>query len=217
MNALSYASISPAAAAPLRDPFAALLARLARLAIKLSGRGQASPGALALAQAGAAAYGAALGFVVTQDAEEGATDAAEPSTAELLARLAALRENLRRARQHYGIDERDPGWSRCARVFLGAVDKTPSHPQKARVNSRRLSPKQRPAAGLKRVKTPRRTTGRGSASSRPAAPAGAPRMTSANRASAAASGRRSRRAWKRPTANSPVDGRLSDSPPSRFA
>jgi len=108
MNALSYASISPAAAAPLRDPFAALLARLARLAIKLSGRGQASPGALALAQAGAAAYGAALGFVVTQDAEEGATDAAEPSTAELLARLAALRENLRRARQHYGIDERDP-------------------------------------------------------------------------------------------------------------
>ena len=56
----------------------------------------------------AAAYGAALGFVVTQDAEEGATDAAEPSTAELLARLAALRENLRRARQHYGIDERDP-------------------------------------------------------------------------------------------------------------
>jgi hypothetical protein len=108
MNALSYASISPAAAAPLRDPFAALLARLARFAIKLSGRGQASPGALALAQAGAAAYGATLGFVVTQDAEEGATDAAEPSTAELLARLAALRENLRRARQHYGIDERDP-------------------------------------------------------------------------------------------------------------
>jgi hypothetical protein len=39
---------------------------------------------------------------------QGATDAAEPSTAELLARLAALRENLRRARQHYGIDEREP-------------------------------------------------------------------------------------------------------------
>jgi len=36
------------------------------------------------------------------------TDAAEPSTAELLARLATLRENIRRARQHYGIDERDP-------------------------------------------------------------------------------------------------------------
>ena len=36
------------------------------------------------------------------------TDVAEPSTAELLARLAALRENIRRARQHYGIDERDP-------------------------------------------------------------------------------------------------------------
>jgi hypothetical protein len=39
---------------------------------------------------------------------QGSTDDAEPSTAELLARLAALRENLRRARQHYGIDERDP-------------------------------------------------------------------------------------------------------------
>jgi len=36
------------------------------------------------------------------------SDAAEPSTAELLARLAALHENIRRARQHYGIDERDP-------------------------------------------------------------------------------------------------------------
>ena len=35
-------------------------------------------------------------------------DVAEPSTAELLARLAALRDNIRRARQHYGIDERDP-------------------------------------------------------------------------------------------------------------
>ena len=39
---------------------------------------------------------------------QGSTDAAEPSTAELLARLAALHENIRRARQHYGLDERDP-------------------------------------------------------------------------------------------------------------
>jgi hypothetical protein len=38
---------------------------------------------------------------------QGAIDAAEPSLAELLERLAALRENIRRARQHYGIDERD--------------------------------------------------------------------------------------------------------------
>ena len=75
-------------------------------AIKLTGLGQPSSGVLA--QAGAAAYSAAFNFAVTQDAVEGATDAAEPSTAELLARLAALRENLRRARQHYGIDERDP-------------------------------------------------------------------------------------------------------------
>ena len=41
----------------------------------------------------------------------------------------------------------------------------------------------------------RRSTGRGSASSHPAAPAGASRMISANRASAAASRRRSRRVW----------------------
>jgi hypothetical protein len=39
---------------------------------------------------------------------QGSTDAAEPSTAELLARLAALRDNIRRARQHYGLDDRDP-------------------------------------------------------------------------------------------------------------
>jgi len=38
---------------------------------------------------------------------QGSTDTAEPSTDELLARLAALRENIRRARQHYGIDDRD--------------------------------------------------------------------------------------------------------------
>jgi hypothetical protein len=38
---------------------------------------------------------------------QGSTDAAEPSTDELLARLATLRENIRRARQHYGIDDRD--------------------------------------------------------------------------------------------------------------
>ncbi len=107
MSALTYAT-NPQAAAPLRDPFAALLARLARLAIKLSGRGQASPGAFALAQASAAAYSATLNFIVTQDAAEGAADVAEPSTAELLARLAALRENIRRARQRYGMDGRDP-------------------------------------------------------------------------------------------------------------
>ncbi len=122
MDALTYATNPQAAAAPLRDPFAALLARLARFAIKLSARGQASPGALALAQASAAAYGAALGFVVTQDAEEGATDAAEPSTAELLARLAALRENIRRARQHYGMHERDPS-NRDGREPPGDADR----------------------------------------------------------------------------------------------
>ncbi len=108
MNALTYASNPQVAAPPARDPFAALFARVVGLAAKLGGRGLAPRGALALAQAGAAAYGADFSFVVTQDAAEGATDVAEPSTAELLARLAALRENIRRARQHYGIDERDP-------------------------------------------------------------------------------------------------------------
>jgi hypothetical protein len=122
MNALTYATNPQAAAAPLRDPFAALLARVARLAIKLSGRGQASPGAFALAQASAAAYRATLDFIVTQDAAEGATDVAEPSTAELLARLAALRENIRRARQRYGIDERDPS-NRDGRESPGDADR----------------------------------------------------------------------------------------------
>jgi hypothetical protein len=53
---------------------------------------------------------------------QGATDAAEPSLAELLARLAALRENLRRARQHYGIDERDPS-ERDGRESQGVADR----------------------------------------------------------------------------------------------
>jgi hypothetical protein len=38
---------------------------------------------------------------------QSSTDAAEPSTDELLARLVALRENIRRARQHYGIEDRE--------------------------------------------------------------------------------------------------------------
>jgi hypothetical protein len=53
---------------------------------------------------------------------QGETDAAEPSMAELLARLATLRENIRRARQHYGIDERDPS-DRDGREFPGDADR----------------------------------------------------------------------------------------------
>jgi hypothetical protein len=121
MNALTYAS-NPQAAALLRDSFAALLARVARLAIKLSGRGLASPGAFALAQASTAAYRPDFSFVVMQDAEEGATDVAEPSTAELLARLAALGENIRRARQRYGMDGRDPA-NRDGRESPGDADR----------------------------------------------------------------------------------------------
>ncbi|MGA2495053.1 MAG: hypothetical protein ABSF67_19285 [Roseiarcus sp.] len=122
MNALTYAT-NPQVAAPwARDPFAALFARVVRLAAKLGGAGLAPRGALALAQASRAAYRADFGFVVTQDAAEGATDVSEPSTAELLARLAALRENIRRARQHYGIDERDPA-NRDGRESRGDADR----------------------------------------------------------------------------------------------
>jgi hypothetical protein len=103
MNASAYAS-NPSAAAALRDPFATLMARLARLAIKLGGPWLASPEAFA--QASAAAYDAAMKFVVTQDAQESGADVDEPSMAELLARLAALGENIRRARQRYGMDGR---------------------------------------------------------------------------------------------------------------
>ena len=97
MNALTYA-LNPQVATPsARDPIAGLLARAVGLAVKLGGRRLATR----------AAYRADFGFVVTQDDAESATDVAEPSTAELLARLAALRENIRRARQHYGIDDRN--------------------------------------------------------------------------------------------------------------
>ena len=53
---------------------------------------------------------------------QGASDVAEPSTAELLARLAALRENIRRARQHYGIGEREPS-DRDGRESRGDEDR----------------------------------------------------------------------------------------------
>jgi hypothetical protein len=122
MNALPYA-LNPQVAAPLaRDPFAALYARVAALAVKLGARGPAPRGAFAYAQATRAAYRLDFGFVVTQDAAEGATDVAEPSTAELLARLAALHENIRRARQHYGLDERDPS-NRDGRESPGDADR----------------------------------------------------------------------------------------------
>jgi hypothetical protein len=43
----------------------------------------------------------------TNYASEAATNVAEPSMDELMKRLAALREDIRRARQRYGIDERN--------------------------------------------------------------------------------------------------------------
>jgi hypothetical protein len=54
----------------------------------------------------------------TNYASEAATNVAEPSMDELMKRLAALREDIRRARQHYGIDERDPS-SRDGRDSTG--------------------------------------------------------------------------------------------------
>jgi hypothetical protein len=44
----------------------------------------------------------------TNYASEAATNVAEPSMDELMKRLATLREDIRRARQRYGIDERNP-------------------------------------------------------------------------------------------------------------
>ena len=122
MNALPYALNPQVAAPPAHDPFAALFARVAGLAVKLGARGLAPRGAFAYAQATRAAYRPDFSFVVTQDAAEGATDVVEPSTAELLARLAALHENIRRARQHYGLDERDPS-NRDGRESPGDADR----------------------------------------------------------------------------------------------
>lgn len=124
MNALIYASNPQVAAPPARDPFAALFVRVVGLAVKLGGRGRAPRGTFALAQATRAAYRADFSFVVTQDAAEGASDVAEPSTSELLARLATLRENIRRARQHYGLDEREPS-NRDGRESPGDADRSP--------------------------------------------------------------------------------------------
>ena len=41
-------------------------------------------------------------------AREPEPDPADPPMTELLARLATLREEIRRARQRYGLDERQP-------------------------------------------------------------------------------------------------------------
>jgi hypothetical protein len=108
MYALTYASNSPTAAPRIGDQIAELLARVVGLALALGGRGLARLGAFAYAPAGFAPFSPAFGFLVTQDVSQGASDVAEPSTAELLARLAALRDNIRRARQHYGLDDRVP-------------------------------------------------------------------------------------------------------------
>ncbi len=106
MNALiSSAMNAHTAAAPVRDPVAALFARVAGFAAELSGRTLARPSAFG--QSSQEAYSPGFSLLASQESAEDAADVAEPSMAELLARLAALRENIRRARQRYGYDERD--------------------------------------------------------------------------------------------------------------
>ena len=98
MNALTYTSNPQAAAPPaVRDPFAAPFALVARLADRL--RRLASRRTFAYARATQEARRPGFSLLVLQASPEGATEVVEPSRAELLERLAALRENIRRARE----------------------------------------------------------------------------------------------------------------------
>ena len=101
MNALVDASISRVAAAPIGDRLAA---PLAWLAARLPSRGPVARESLAEATATRKAHLVRSDLVVLQESAEGAADVVEPSMDELLERLAALRENIRRARQRYVND-----------------------------------------------------------------------------------------------------------------
>ena len=98
MNAMVDASISPLAAAPTGDRFAA---PLARLATRLHGRGLIARRSVVNAPATQEAYLVRADLLVAQESPEGAVDIVEPSMDELMERLTALRENIRRARQRY--------------------------------------------------------------------------------------------------------------------
>ena len=107
MNALVDASNLHLAAAPIGDRFAA---RLAWLAARLPSRGPVARKSLAEAAAMRDVHLVRSDLVVLQESAEAAADVVEPSTDELLERLAALRENIRRARQRYldgarGLDQ----------------------------------------------------------------------------------------------------------------
>jgi hypothetical protein len=101
MNAMVDASISPLAAAPTGDRFAA---PLARIAAKLRSHGLGDRKSPAATRATQEAYLVRADLVVARDSTEGAADVVEPSMEELLERLAALREDIRRARQRYFND-----------------------------------------------------------------------------------------------------------------
>ncbi len=102
MNAFAYTSNLHPAAAPVRNRLATLFALAARLADGLRSHGPASPETFVHARVNREAHRAGFGALASTDSREGATDLVEPSTAELLQRLAALSENIRRARERYG-------------------------------------------------------------------------------------------------------------------
>ncbi len=102
MNAFAYTSNLHPAAAPVRNRLAALFALVARLAAALRSHGPASPETFVHARANREAHRAGFGLLASRDSLERATDLVEPSTAELLQRLAALSENIRRARERCG-------------------------------------------------------------------------------------------------------------------
>jgi len=109
MNALVDASISRLAAAPTGDRFAA---PLARIAAKLRSHELGDRKSPAAARATQEPYLVRADLLVAQESAEGAADVVEPSMDELLERLAALRENIRRARQRYVNDA--PGLDQSA-------------------------------------------------------------------------------------------------------
>ncbi len=102
MNTFTYTSNLHPAAAPVRNRLAALFALVARLAAALRSHGPTSPETFAQAPVNREASRAGFSLLASTNSPEGATGRAEASTAELLERLAALSENIRRARERYG-------------------------------------------------------------------------------------------------------------------
>ena len=105
MNALKYKSNSTAAW--VRDCLGALFARVAALMDGLRDRELALRETLAHARAIRKTQFSDFGPPAFQESPEGVTDVVEPSMTELQERLAALRENIRRARERHANGVRD--------------------------------------------------------------------------------------------------------------